>query len=350
MSPSAPPTLRLEHDVDRAVRATSAAGTELLEYVYSPSEAQFESPRPYVHPVRTPSGRLATVFRPWDHVWHKGITMALPNVGRDNFWGGATYTRAVGGYSDLKNNGSQDHDRVTAIAVGSGQDAGLAAFSHELTWHREPSAAGGVGETVFNEQRTLTVSLLPELDAWVLGWSTQLTNVSGAPIEMGSPTTEGRDNAGYGGLFWRGPRSFTGGDLIGSDGTTGEEVRGTRGPWAGFSGRHDAVDDSSTVVFVDQTPRQDFDTKWFVRSEPFACINPAPFFDRVRVVDAAETIELRHAVVIADGASDCDRMAALADAAATATETARGFARRAAAQDAIADVIELAPAALEEVR
>jgi hypothetical protein len=242
---------------------------------------------------------------------------------------------------------------VTSIAVGAGAHDGMAMFGHELTWRREPERAvvsavgadrrrGIQGEIVFTEQRALTVALLPALDAWVLGWSSRLTNVSGVPIEMGSPTTEGRDNAGYGGLFWRGPRSFTGGDLIGSDGTTGEDVRGTRGPWAGFSGKHDAVDASSTVVFVDRTPHQDFDTKWFARSEPFACLNPAPFFDRVRVVDVAETIELRHAVVIADGESDTDRMALLADAANAATSRAEVFAQEAAVQDAVADVVDLA--------
>ena len=288
-----------------------------MEYVYTPSEAQFESPRPYVHPLRTPGGALVSVFRPWDHVWHKGITLALPNVGRDNFWGGATYTRAVGWYSDLKNNGSQDHDRVTEARI----DGAVAIFAHDLTWHRQPddaAAPGTSGAPVFTERRTLTASLLPGHDAWALGWHSVLTNVSGAPIELGSPTTEGRENAGYGGLFWRGPRSFTGGELIASNGVTGEDVRGSRGEWAGFSGRHDGAGGSSTVVFVDQTSEQDFDTKWFVRSEPFACINPAPFFDRVRVVAADETIELRHVVAIADGASDASRMSAIAGAAGDA--------------------------------
>jgi hypothetical protein len=282
-----------------------------MRYVYAPSEAQFESPRPYVHPIRTPRGRLVTVFRPWDHVWHKGITMALPNVGPDNFWGGATYTRKVGWYADMKNNGSQDHERVTAIVA----DDDAVVFAHELVWHREPAEGDDAGEVVFTERRTITASVLRGHDAWVLGWRSELTNVSGASIEMGSPTTEGRENAGYGGLFWRGPRSFTGGELVASNGVTGEDVRGTRGAWAGFSGKHDGEDASSSVVFVDRTPAQDFDTKWFVRSEPFACINPAPFFDRVRVVADGETIELRHAVAIADGASDASRMSELAAAA-----------------------------------
>ncbi|MGN6127966.1 MAG: PmoA family protein [Humibacter sp.] len=322
MNPHAQRKLSLLHEVDRGLTVTAAAdgepGVQLMRYVYRPDEVQYESPRPYVHPIRTPGGRLVTVFRPWDHVWHKGVTLALPVVGGDNFWGGPTYTRAAAGYVKLPNNGSQDHERVTALT----QRDGTAVFAHELTWHRQPAEGEQIGVAVFTERRSITATLLPEHEAWVLGWRTVLTNVSGASIEMGSPTTEGRENAGYGGLFWRGPRAFTGGEIVGSDGTTGEDVRGTRGEWAGFNGRHDGEDGASTVVFVDRSPSQGFDTKWFARSEPFACINPAPFFDRVRVIEAGETIELRHAVTFADGASDADRMSVLARTARGVTESA----------------------------
>ncbi|MGA0568247.1 PmoA family protein [Rathayibacter sp. KR2-224] len=312
--------LELLPEGDRSVALSAAAGdgarVELMRYVYRPSEAQYESPRPYVHPVRTLEGRLVTVFRPWDHVWHKGITLALPVVGADNFWGGPSFRRDAGGYVDLPNNGSQDYEGAVVVE----QPGEGVAFGHRLTWRRQPARAGEAGESVFSENRAISAALLPEAGAWMLGWHSRLTNISGEVIEMGSPTTEGRENAGYGGLFWRGPRSFTGGDLIGSDGTKGEAVRGSRGPWTGFSGRHDGEDAASTVVFVDRTPDQRFDTKWFARSEPFACINPAPFFDRVRVVEAGETIELLHTVVIADGSSDRHRMSALAEAGRLAAE------------------------------
>lgn len=315
-------SLALRHDVDQRITVTTSldngAAVDLMRYVYRPGEAQYESPRPYVHPVRTLRGRLITVFRPWDHVWHKGITLALPVVGGDNFWGGPTYTREAGGYVTLANNGSQDHDRITAIE----KRGGSAAVGHELTWHRQPRDGDTVGEAVFAESRVITATMVPEKDAWILGWRTRLTNVSGASIEMGSPTTEGRENAGYGGVFWRGPRSFTGGEIVASNGVAGEDVRGTRSEWVGFSGRHDGKDGASTVVFVDRTPPQDLDIKWFARSEPFACLNPAPFFDRVRTVGEGETIELRHAMVIADYASDADRMTMLADLGCVAADRA----------------------------
>jgi hypothetical protein len=39
--------------------------------------------------------------------------------------------------------------------------------------------------------------------------------------------------AGYGGLFWRGPRSFTGTVVTpgGTGGTGGDELMGSRGAW-----------------------------------------------------------------------------------------------------------------------
>ena len=90
------------------------------------------------------------------------------------------------------------------------------------------------GQTPVTERRRIAAAAWPEADAWVLAFETTLTNVSGADIVFGSPTTEGRPNAGYGGLFWRGPRSFTGGTVVTADGTGGDELMGTPRPLAGL--------------------------------------------------------------------------------------------------------------------
>jgi hypothetical protein len=301
-------SLSLLHDVGSEVAVRE--GAELFRYVYRPTEVQYESPRPYLHPIRTRSGKLVTVFRPHDHVWHKGIALSLPNVDKHNFWGGATYTRATG-YANLNNNGSMEHAALLEASV----DGAAATFAHRLTWVSEPAAGQAHGDPIVDETRTIRAVLGDDdADFWTLTWSSTITNVSGAPLHIGSPTTEGRDNAGYGGLFWRGPRSFTGGYMVGADGTEGEELRGTQSLWAGFSGKHDDIDAESTVVFIDGTYGSDLPTKWFARSEPFACLNPAPFFDEVRTLEQGESLALDYAVVIADGASDKDRMAELADA------------------------------------
>lgn len=293
------PALAITHDVGTGIAIRSGA-TTLMNYRYRPTESQFESPRPYIHPVSTRGGRLVSVFRPHDHVWHKGIALSLPNVGPDNFWGGATYRRD-GGYAQLDNNGSMDHQRVAAI----GDDGAGVQFAHELIWHRQG------GQALIGESRTLHVELADD-EAWVLRFDTTLTNLTASVIPIGSPTTEGRDNAGYGGLFWRGPRSFTGGTVIGADGTTGEDVRGIRGEWAGFTGKHDDVDGQSTVVMVDAARNPQHPPQWFVRSEPFACLNPAPFFSEEFELAAGALVSFSYAVVVADRTADHSRMSSLA--------------------------------------
>src|SRR5207244_8976719 len=54
---------------------------ELLTYVMDPSQ------RPYLHPVRDPSGRfIVTEDRPPDHPWQHGIFTGLHQVNGANYW------------------------------------------------------------------------------------------------------------------------------------------------------------------------------------------------------------------------------------------------------------------------
>jgi hypothetical protein len=269
-----------------------AGDVDLARYVYAPDTPQVESPKPYLHPVRTPAGRPVTLFRPHDHVWHKGIAWSLPHVGADNFWGGPTYVRGRA-YVQLDNNGAQRHRRV----VGFGVEEGTAWFAHELDWVTQ------AGDTVLTERRTITSTLVSG-EAWALTLDTEMTNTSGAPIAFGSPTTNGRENAGYGGLFWRGPRSFTGGTVITPDGTGGDDLRGRRAEWMAFAGRHDGDGAESLVLLLDHADNPHHPPPWFTRTEYFACLNPAPFFTEELVLPDGEVVRFRHGVGIADGGAD----------------------------------------------
>lgn len=273
-------------------------GTGLFRYVYRPDDPQLESPRPYFHPVRTLRGDVVSLYRPHDHVWHKGIALSLPHVGPENFWGGVTFRD--GRYVQLPNDGSMRHDRFGLAAATD--DA--VRLDERLTW----VTAGG--QALLAEERRIGAAAWPEARAWTLAFETTLTNVSGAGIVIGSPTTAGRPNAGYGGLFWRGPRSFTGGTVITPSGTGGDEVMGTRGPWLGLAGRHDGHGRWSTLVFRDAEANFSYPTKWFVRSTPFACVCPAPFFDTEYPHPAGASLRLRYDVVVADGSLDAGACAA----------------------------------------
>lgn len=295
------------HDEGTGQFTVRAGAVEIARYTYRSDVAQRESPRPFLHPLRTRGGNLVSLYRPHDHVWHKGIAWSLPHLGHDNFWGGPTFVKDRGGYVQLDNDGSMD-----TVAVDLADDtadptdgADVVRFAHRLDWHTQ------AGAHVVSEERDLSFRLTD--DVWVLTFSSAMTNVSGAQIPIGSPTTAGRDNAGYGGLFWRGPRSFTGGAVVSADGVGDDSARGTRGEWMAFSGRHDEVDASSTVLFVDDRENPRHPPQWFARSEQFAALCPAPFFSEELPFDDGATLAFRYAVVIADGATDAARGAELAD-------------------------------------
>jgi hypothetical protein len=293
-------TLDVDHALGRSV-TVSAGSISLLTYVYGPDTPQLESPKPYLHPIRSLAGEVVSAFRPHDHVWHKGIAWSLPHVGADNFWGGPTYVTGQG-YVQLDNNGSAVHQKMTALVV----DELAATLRHRLDWTTQH------GAHVIEEHRALTVTVADET-SWVLVFDTAMTNVSGGTLAFGSPTTKGRDNAGYGGLFWRGPRSFTGGLLVAPAGTGGDELRGSRAEWFAFRGRHDESGAHSTVVIVDDRGNPRHPPQWFARTEEFACLNPAPFFSEEFDLPIRGTLRFRYAVVVAAGDHDGDGAAALAE-------------------------------------
>jgi hypothetical protein len=270
-------------------------GAELFRYVCRPDDPPGESPRPYLHPVRTLAGDLVTDCRPDDHPWHKGISWSLPNVGPENFWGGPTYRRGDG-YVQLDNNGTMRHDRFGALWARGGQ----AYLAERLTW------VTAAGEALFTERRRVTATVRPDR-SWALGFATTMRNVSGQTVAIGSPTTEGRDNAGYGGLFWRGPAGFAGGRVLTPEGAGRDEIMGWRGPWLAFA------TPAATLIFRDSPANPGFPCRWFVRSSPYACAGPAPFYAFVVPVPAAAELSFEYVVVVADGELDIDALGAFID-------------------------------------
>lgn len=298
--------LSLLHEHNRALSARWR-GTELFRYVYQPWEPRLESPKPYLHPMRTLGGDLVSLYRPHDHVWHKGLSWSLAHVGPENFWGGPSYVRDKG-YQQLDNNGIQRHVAFSRLHATSEQ----LDVVEELDWITES------GQRMFTEVRKFSVRAHPDAGAWQLAYATEMTNTSGATVVFGSPTTNGREAAGYSGLFWRGPRSFSGGVVVTPDGNGGDELMGWQGPWLGFVGRHDGAGVGSTILFTDHPSNYNHPTKWFVRSGVYAVVCPAPFYDTEHEVEADHQLALRYDVLIADDARDVEGCSALAKLAASA--------------------------------
>jgi hypothetical protein len=288
--------LELTGDDDRM--RFGAGGTVLAEYVVTPATPEADSPKPYLHPLRTTAGETVTAVRPHDHTWHNGLQFTMANLSGENFWGGRTYVRGRG-YTPLDNNGTVRHVRWDGVD----RAAGHCALRHELAWC---TAAGAHWLTEHRTLRFGDVSLAG--GHWTLTWTSRLANVSGRELRWGSPVTEGRDTAGYGGLFWRGPRSFTGGSVRTPDGRTAATAMGHRAPWLAFTGRHDVSLRTSTLLFADSPANAGHPTAWYVRAEPFPVVSFASTYHRPRLLAPGEELTLTHHLVVIDGEWTGDRL------------------------------------------
>jgi hypothetical protein len=278
----------LTHEVGHGLEVR-VGGVPIASYSYDGDLPALESPKPYLHPLRTLSGAVVSAYRPWDHPWHKGLQMTASVLSGQNFWGGGTYTD--GEYVVQDNIGRIRHDSFTALRVRDDE----ATVRETLSW------ITARGERWLEEERTLRFwGADPAEGVWVLDFETRLRNVRGSSLRLGSPTTLGRPDAGYGGFFWRGPRSWTGAEIVAPGGEGGEAMRGRSADWLAIAGRHDGIDGGATVLMFAGTSSGMEPLSWFVRSTPFAALNPSPSFHREVAIVPGEALELRHRLVIAD--------------------------------------------------
>ena len=298
-------SIRVSHVHGEHIAVEAANGTEILRYVYRPDPEDFEAKKPYAHPVRTLGGRTVTGYRPNDHRWHKGLQMTASHLSGQNFWGGNCYVHGQGYLPLPERVGSMRHDGFPVLSV---EDDRL-TVAEELTWVENG------GSEWARELRGITVhSVDEEAGSWALDWSIRLTNTRDEPLAFGSPTTAGREMAGYTGLQWRGPRDFTGGSVFAPD-TDGDadKLMGSQSPWLAFTTEHDDVDAHSTLVFAHAPENLDpqhaiHESHWFVRSEPFPTVAFSWAFFEEFELPPGESFEYRYRLVVADGAWDEERV------------------------------------------
>ncbi|MFC8097795.1 PmoA family protein [Streptomyces sp. NPDC057363] len=283
----------------------SVAGTDVATYVYRPDTPIEESPKPYLYPLKTLSGAPVGVYRPHDHRWHKGLQLTWSHLSGDNFWGGPTFTPGAPGHGYVwrENHGRQLHRDFTA----QHSDGGSAHLTETLQW------LSSGGETWIGERRELRFhGADPDAGTWALDFATELTNTNNAPLSLGSPTTHGRPGAGYTGLFWRGPRAWTGCDIITADGQDGDAAMGSQAAWAAAAGDHDEIDGGATVLAYAGTTSAPVPLKWFARSSAFACLNPSPAFDTEIELQPGGSLRLSHRFVFIDRKLDHDELEPIA--------------------------------------
>ncbi|MBA2813273.1 PmoA family protein [Streptomyces sp. KM273126] len=298
-------TIQVSHILGERIDIV-AGGVELMSYVYRPDPDPFESRKPYIHPLRTLAGNLVSGYRPNDHRWHKGLQMTASHLSQQNFWGGNSYLGPDRGYQRVEELvGSMRHDGFAELVATDDRFH----LAEELTWVANDGAEWA------HERRGITVhSVDPASGSWALDWTIDLTNVRDEPLCFGSPTTAGREMAGYTGLQWRGPRDFTGGKVLGPEGEAEQEkLMGSQGPWLAFTAVHDDVDAGSTLVFAHAPANLDpaqaaHESHWFVRSTPIPTVAFSwAFFEEFELAPGA-SFAYRYRMLIADGTWDRDRV------------------------------------------
>jgi len=299
---SAPLKITVSHTHGERIEVT-ADGTELMAYVYAPDPVAFESRKPYAHPLRTLGGNQVSGYRPNDHRWHKGLQMTASHLSGQNFWGGNSYVHGEGYLPMHERVGSMRHDGFDVLEVADDR----LDFTERLTWVENG------GEEWAQEQRSVALhSVDAETSTYAIDWSIHLTNIRGEPLQFGSPTTHGREMAGYTGLHWRGPRDFTGGQVLAPGGpSTDDEMMGqpaSEHPWLGFVGEHDDVDGHSTLAFAHapQNAQSVHASHWFVRSEPTPTVAFSWAFFEEFALPPGGSFAYRYRMLIADGAWDSE--------------------------------------------
>ncbi|MFE2265797.1 DUF6807 domain-containing protein [Streptomyces griseosporeus] len=269
------------------------AGRPVGRYVVRPELPARLSPRPYLHPVTTLAGTAVTELSPADHAHHLGVGVAVPDVEGHNFWGGRTFVRDQGP-TELDNHGAQRH-------LGF-QLRDPDGFVEELRWL-------AAGAELLRERRTVAATELTST-AWALDFTFSLTNTTSGLLSIGSPATNGRPGAAYGGFFWRARKEDAAPQVFTADADGEEEAHGRPADWLALAGS------TWTLVFAGATDATRRDP-WFVRAAEYPGVGSSLAHTERLPVPPGETVVRRIVTVVADGRLGRDEAAALVRKAVT---------------------------------
>ncbi|MEU4215195.1 PmoA family protein [Actinoplanes sp. NPDC026623] len=275
-----------------AIAVLSLADRPVAEYAWRPDLPAALSPRPYLHPVRTLAGTTVTELMPASHQHHLGLSVAVAEVDRGNFWGGRTFL-AGHGPAWLDNQGTQQHVRWVRRTATE--------LRHSLRW------ATIDGEQLLSERRELSCRRLGPR-AWALGFGFALTNVTGRDLPIRSPAAHGRSGAGYGGFFWRAPSGAAECRIAAEAGDGVDAVHGRRSAWLSVRG---GTTDPWTLVFI-PADAETRDDRWFVRTRDYLGIGSALAWEEPLILGPRTTLSRRIVTVVADGELPPGRAAAYA--------------------------------------
>ncbi len=267
------------HDVGRSIEARpdqQASSAWKLDYA--------SKPKSYFHPVRTPHGHTLSITEPYDHIWHRGLWFTFKYVNGDNFW------------EEREGYASQVVAGVPELTHG---DTESLTISTAINWERP----GGDG-AVLAERRTITYR--EEADTRVFDWSTVITAQVDVEIDRTPYTTWG----GYGGLSFRGSRSWHVERFLLPSGPVERLQPGVQGEWCDLSGSIDGGPGlKGGLAMLDHPDNPRYPTPWYSGSGSGTFINAALLFHEPMSLGEGEELRLRYRVLVHDDVWESDRLA-----------------------------------------
>lgn len=262
--------------------------TEVGHYrAADPGIPAVNTPKPYLHPLRTLSGVAFTGFAPDDHPWHHGLEFAFPRVGAHNLWGGGTYFGPDDGYVVVEDQGRIAHRGWTSI----GDDG---TFTQRIDW------IGHAEEHLIAEHRNhrLSAAVAAGVDGWMLQLDSTLRNLGAESVRLETPAQRGRDDGGYGGWFLRFAEGFTA-DRLTVDGEVADGS-GAHGSTFVIEGRTLAGD--AVTIGMHYGPGANAgERRWLYRFTPFSLAGFAVAYQDGLSITAGSEISFSHRIAVFDG-------------------------------------------------
>lgn len=236
--------------------------------------------RPYLFPVRGPSGKLVTrLGHPHDPVGHRhhySVWCAHYKVNGHDFW------------ADTPRCGRQIHQFVQQLEDGVDR----ASIVAQIHWVTEGA------ELLLDEHRRIAARAL-EGGEYLIDCDSELKAVS--PVEL--------DKTNFAWLAVRVAKTMGvndgGGTLTNAEGAVNEKaIFWQRASWCDYSGRV-APDEVNGLTFFPHPTNRNNPPQWHVREDGWMA--PCPFFEEGVALQPGEPLALRHRLHVHSGPLDASR-------------------------------------------
>jgi hypothetical protein len=307
----------VDHAADRRVDVL-VDGKPFTSYLY-PASLQ----KPVLYPIRSATGLVVTRGYPLepkpgeraDHPHHVGHWFNYGDVNGYDFWGHSDATPAA----NKPKMGTIVHKSIVKAAGGTGRgeltataDWVIPDGSVLLREQTQFVFSAGPGRRVIDRVTTWTAGGQPvtfkdtKEGAFGIRVARALDHPSKQPEVLvaaaGGRATERRlDNSSVTGRY------------IGSDGKTGEDVWGTRGPWMGLTGMIDGH--PVTLAILDHPANHGYPTYWHARGYGLFAANPLgrQGYDPKQepatlTLKPGESLTFRHRILVQDEQLDAARL------------------------------------------